>query len=70
MGIPEDLLQQLQSLRNDVEKILDQNKTDKDELKNLQSALQKLDKALQRLDTKTDALGDNLAETAVRRARA
>ncbi|KAM8960345.1 uncharacterized protein C16orf96 homolog [Pelodytes ibericus] len=64
VGIPEDLLQQLQSLRRDVEKMFAENKKDKNELSGLQNALQQLNAALQRLDSKTAKLEADLSDTA------
>ncbi|XP_053326833.1 uncharacterized protein C16orf96 homolog isoform X2 [Spea bombifrons] len=62
--IPEDLLQRLRSLREDVERIFADNKKDKDEMKSLENALHQLNAALQRLDSKAAKLEADLAETA------
>ncbi|KAG9469008.1 hypothetical protein GDO78_021426 [Eleutherodactylus coqui] len=64
MGVPEDLLQQLRSLRKDVESLFSENRKDKVDLNALKSGLQDLNAALQRLDIKTEKLAADLAETA------
>ncbi|XP_075686865.1 uncharacterized protein C16orf96 homolog isoform X2 [Rhinoderma darwinii] len=64
MGVPEDLLQQLRSLRQDVESLFSENKKDKVDMNALRSGLHDLNMALQRLDTKTDKLAADLSETA------
>ncbi|XP_053550170.1 uncharacterized protein C16orf96 homolog [Bombina bombina] len=63
MSIPDDLLQQLQGVRDDVDRIIRENNKSKDELNALQGALQRLNAALQQLDSKTNKLGENLADT-------
>ncbi|XP_068099688.1 uncharacterized protein C16orf96 homolog isoform X2 [Hyperolius riggenbachi] len=63
-AIPDDLLQQLRNLGQDVEKLLSENKKDKSDIRNLQNSLQELNQALQTLETKTDKLGADLSETA------
>ncbi|KAM4025346.1 uncharacterized protein C16orf96 homolog isoform 2-T4 [Anomaloglossus baeobatrachus] len=62
--IPEDLLQQLRSVRQDVETLFAENRKDKVDLNALKSGLQDLNMALQRLDSKTDKLAADLCETA------
>ncbi|XP_063791499.1 uncharacterized protein C16orf96 homolog [Pseudophryne corroboree] len=64
IGIPEDLLQQLRALHQDVEKLYTNNKKNKTDMDALQGRLHDLTLALQRLDTKTDKLAADLSETA------
>ncbi|KAM3917670.1 uncharacterized protein C16orf96 homolog isoform 2-T2 [Leptodactylus fuscus] len=64
IGVPEDLLEQLRSLRKDVENLFSENRKDKVDLNALRSGLHDLNMALQRLDNKTDKLAADLAETA------
>ncbi|CAH2307823.1 Hypothetical predicted protein [Pelobates cultripes] len=64
VGIPDNLLQQLQSLRRDVDRIFSENSKGKDEMKTLQNALHQLNMALQKLDSKTAKLEADLSETA------
>ncbi|KAM4697700.1 uncharacterized protein C16orf96 homolog [Rhinophrynus dorsalis] len=68
-GIPEDLLQQLQSLREDMEKLFFENKKGTEEMGNLQKALHHLNKALQELQTKTNKLEADLSDTATLQAQ-
>ncbi|XP_072273457.1 uncharacterized protein C16orf96 homolog [Pyxicephalus adspersus] len=63
-GVPDDLLQQLHSLRQDMEKLLSENKKHKVDMKALQNGLHELNLALQKLETKTDKLAADLSETA------
>ncbi|KAM4631543.1 uncharacterized protein C16orf96 homolog isoform 2-T2 [Discoglossus pictus] len=63
MGIPEDLLDQLRRVRDDVEKILKENKKDRDELSILQRALQQLRTDLEQLGSKTNKMEETMAET-------
>ncbi|XP_073492340.1 uncharacterized protein C16orf96 homolog [Aquarana catesbeiana] len=63
-GVPEDLLQQLRTLRQDVEKLFNENRKDKVDMKALQNGLHELNLALQKLETKTDKLAADLSETA------
>uniref|UniRef100_A0A8C5R5U7 DUF4795 domain-containing protein n=1 Tax=Leptobrachium leishanense TaxID=445787 RepID=A0A8C5R5U7_9ANUR len=69
VGVPEDLLQQLQSLRRDMDRIFTENNKDKDELKALQNALHQLNAALQKLDAKTAKMEAELTETATLQAQ-
>ncbi|XP_073504694.1 uncharacterized protein C16orf96 homolog isoform X2 [Phyllobates terribilis] len=62
--IPEDLLQQLRSVRQDVESLFAENRKDKVDLSALKSGLHDLNMALQQLDSKTDKLAADLSETA------
>ncbi|XP_040212213.1 uncharacterized protein C16orf96 homolog [Rana temporaria] len=63
-GIPGDLLQQLQTLSQDVQKLFNENRKDKVDIKALQNGLHELNLALQKLETKTDKLAADLSETA------
>ncbi|XP_073414737.1 uncharacterized protein C16orf96 homolog isoform X3 [Dendrobates tinctorius] len=62
--IPEDLLQQLRSVRQDVETLFAENRKDKVDLSALKSGLHDLNLALQQLDSKTDKLAADLSESA------
>ncbi|XP_071975783.1 uncharacterized protein C16orf96 homolog isoform X3 [Engystomops pustulosus] len=64
MGVPEDLLEQLRSLRRDVESLFSDNRKHSVDLDALRAGLHDLNAALQRLDTKTDRLAADLSETA------
>ncbi|KAM9305392.1 uncharacterized protein C16orf96-like [Gastrophryne carolinensis] len=63
-GVPDDLLQQLRGLKQDVEKLFKENKKEKVDLKTLQNSLRELNQALQQLETRTDKLAADLSETA------
>ncbi|XP_018423509.1 PREDICTED: uncharacterized protein C16orf96 homolog [Nanorana parkeri] len=63
-AVPDDLLQQLSSLRQDLEKLFNENKKDKLDMKALLNGLHELNLALQKLETKTDKLSTDLSETA------
>ncbi|XP_031749508.1 uncharacterized protein C16orf96 homolog isoform X2 [Xenopus tropicalis] len=63
-GAPEDLLQQLHRLREDVERLFIANKKGADDLWDMQNALQQLNLGLQQLRSRTDSLAADLAETA------
>ncbi|CAJ0966176.1 unnamed protein product [Ranitomeya imitator] len=62
--IPEDLLQQLRSVRQDVDALFAENRKDKVDFSALKNGLHDLNMALQRLDSKTDKLANDLSETA------
>ncbi|KAM5151737.1 uncharacterized protein C16orf96 homolog [Mantella aurantiaca] len=63
-GIPDDLLQQLRSLREDVEKLFTESNKDKLDMKALLNGLHELNQALQKLEAKTEKLSADLSETA------
>ncbi|XP_018096150.1 uncharacterized protein C16orf96 homolog isoform X2 [Xenopus laevis] len=63
-GVPEDLLEQLRSLREDVDTISIANKKGADDLWDMQNSLRQLNLGLQQLQSRTDSLAADLAETA------
>ncbi|XP_041434643.1 uncharacterized protein C16orf96 homolog isoform X4 [Xenopus laevis] len=67
-GVPEDLLEQLRSLREDVDTISIANKKGADDLWDMQNSLRQLNLGLQQLQSRTDSLAADLAETALSRS--